>query len=223
MSPDQPIGIGRLAAALSKAQAEYQPLKKSKTAKIKMKSGGEYSYKYADLADMLECTRAALGKNGLAITQLINGSILETKLIHESGESLESTADLPTGISAQEYGSAITYLRRYTLGPMLGIASEEDDDGAQANESGAAMGTQTRTQRPQTITPAQVAMLYTTATRAGWTHADVHAAIGKQWGISSANDIPADGLNELIDYIKRYPRTAKPAQAPTETKDDFNQ
>ena len=36
-------------------------------------------------------------------------------------------------LSWQEYGSAITYARRYALVAILGVASEEDDDGNAAS------------------------------------------------------------------------------------------
>ena len=35
--------------------------------------------------------------------------------------------------SPQEFGSLLTYLRRYSLSALLGIATEADDDGAAAN------------------------------------------------------------------------------------------
>jgi hypothetical protein len=37
--------------------------------------------------------------------------------------------------SPQELGSLLTYLRRYAITALLGIATEEDDDGRQAAES----------------------------------------------------------------------------------------
>ena len=36
--------IGAIAKALAMAQAEYAPVPKNKTAKVKMKAGGEFSY-----------------------------------------------------------------------------------------------------------------------------------------------------------------------------------
>ena len=43
---------GEIAAALSSAQFPYN-VPKNKTAKVRMKPEGEYSYKYADLAKVL--------------------------------------------------------------------------------------------------------------------------------------------------------------------------
>ena len=56
---------------------------------------------------------------------------LETRLIHaESGQWISSVAIIPLPKNdPQGMGSAITYARRYALTAMLGIITEEDDDG----------------------------------------------------------------------------------------------
>jgi hypothetical protein len=57
-----------------------------------------------------------------------------TRIIHTSGESRESTLLLPLrDQSAQGVGSCLSYARRYAAAAVLGIASDEDDDGQQAS------------------------------------------------------------------------------------------
>jgi len=57
---------------------------------------------------------------------------VETMLCHESGEFISSVCSSPVSKQdAQGIGSAITYLRRYSLAAMCGIA-QEDDDGQHA-------------------------------------------------------------------------------------------
>ena len=57
-----------------------------------------------------------------------------TRIIHTSGDSRESKLILPLrDQSAQGVGSAISYARRYSAAAVLGIASDEDDDGQQAS------------------------------------------------------------------------------------------
>jgi hypothetical protein len=75
-----------------------------------------------------------LSANGLALIQPMKVSdghtILITKLIHESGETIESEMILPNHADPQKYGSLITYYKRYQLQAMLGISTkDEDDDG----------------------------------------------------------------------------------------------
>jgi len=132
--------IGAIAGALSKAQAELANITKQHTAQVRSKrgDGASYSYTYASLADVNDTIREPLAKNGLAISQLITstdrGDLLVTMLMHaESGEWLRSAVLLPVaqGADAQAVGSAITYMRRYSILAMLNIATE-DDDGAAA-------------------------------------------------------------------------------------------
>src|SRR4051812_20864173 len=84
----------KLAEALSHAQGEFQPVPKNKTAKVKMKAGGEYSYRYADLADVLKMALPVLSKHGLSLAQpllLFDGKLrATTRLMHASGEFLHT-------------------------------------------------------------------------------------------------------------------------------------
>lgn len=129
-----------LAAALAKAQASFPAIEKTKTVRVKTRTGGTYTFKYAPLDDVLHGLRPILNENGLALSQLLSMTpdgrpALRTLLLHEGGETLEDVCPLPVngGESAQEIGSAITYLRRYAVVSLLGIATEEDDDGNAAS------------------------------------------------------------------------------------------
>ncbi len=130
--------IEELITALIKAKSQFTPLKKSKTATVKMKSGGYYSYNYADLADILAMITPPLADNGLVIIQPVtvtDGQILiDTTLVHITGQWITTNLPLPniaTGNmnAIQQIGSVITYGRRYSVESLLGIASEEDTDG----------------------------------------------------------------------------------------------
>lgn len=124
--------MGKLASALAKAQAAFLPVEKTRTVKVKMRAeagGGTYSFSYAPLDTVLAATRPALAANGLALTQLIVHEELVTLLMHEAGGSLEARSALPKLAKMQDLGGAITYLRRYAIQAILGVAAEEDDDG----------------------------------------------------------------------------------------------
>ncbi len=124
--------IGEIAGALAKFQGEVGAVQKDRTAKVKMKNGGEYTYAYADLATVIETARAPLAKHGLSVTQMTlkteTGFILETTVMHTSGQWLAGSYPLPLDGDAQTIGSEITYARRYSLCAALNIAAEEDDD-----------------------------------------------------------------------------------------------
>lgn len=131
---------GALAAALAKAQSAFPTIPRDKEVKVTMKSGGSYTFKYAPLDTILAAVRKPLADNGLAIVQLLDEGDLVTMLLHADGGVLSGhlTIPLPENGTVQELGSAITYLRRYSLQAMLGIAAEEDDDGNRASGNVAA-------------------------------------------------------------------------------------
>ncbi len=130
--------IGELAGARAKAQAKFPAIGKDKTAKIKTKTGGEYSYDYADLATCFEAVRPALSENGLSVMQPVgmSGDVLVTTILaHSSGQWVSGELSMPVAdkTDPRAVASAITYARRYGLLSLLGVApSEEDDDGATA-------------------------------------------------------------------------------------------
>ena len=132
--------LDQLAAALAAFQSEMPTVAKTKTAVVPTRGGGEYSYSYADLADVVEAAAPKLVSHGLAVSQDpdFDGQhdLLTTTLLHSSGQWKASTMRLPvTKPDAQGLGSAITYGRRYAYCAALGIVAEEDDDGAAAVRS----------------------------------------------------------------------------------------
>lgn len=119
--------LNELAAALSKAQSEFAPIKKEN-------SNPFFKSKYADLSTVIEAVSKTLGKHGLSFTQLpsfLDGKVIVTTvLMHSSGQWMSSELAMPLAKSdAQGVGSAITYARRYALQSALGVAAEDDDDG----------------------------------------------------------------------------------------------
>lgn len=126
-------GLTKLAPALIKAQAK---LKNAKLNKV----NPHFKSRYADLAEIRDTVNPVLTDNGLAVIQFttfdLDGFALVTRLLHESGEYIDSTYPLPGNVDKpQQMGSAITYARRYMLAAMCGITAEEDDDGNAAQEN----------------------------------------------------------------------------------------
>lgn len=127
----QSESIHELAAALAKAQGEIKPALKSSL-------NPYYKSKYANLNEFWEACRKALSENQLAVIQTMDhtdkGLFLITTLAHASGQWMRSYFPLicanPSDIQAM--GSAITYVRRYTLAAMVGICPDDDDDGQRA-------------------------------------------------------------------------------------------
>ncbi|HUD01713.1 MAG TPA: ERF family protein [Rhabdochlamydiaceae bacterium] len=123
--------ISEISKALAKAQGEM-------THASKDSSNPYFKSKYADLAEVWNACRQALSENSLSVIQLlelIDGQpALITILSHSSGQWMKSTAVLPVSKpGAQELGSCITYLRRYSLAAMVGVY-QDDDDGEKAQK-----------------------------------------------------------------------------------------
>jgi len=117
--------IGELAAALAKSQAVMRHAPK-------LGVNPHFKSRYADLAGVIDACREALAANGVAVFQpvTVEGKTVtvRTVLAHSSGQwmacamSAEARAAGP-----QEIGSVVTYLRRYGLAAMAGVASDDDD------------------------------------------------------------------------------------------------
>ena len=101
------------------------------------KATSGYGYKYADWGQILKVINPVLSKNNLGFTQVIEGEQLKTIVFHtKSGLNIESSITIPQNVSLkgmnefQVMGSALTYLRRYSLSTMLGLVTDEDSDAA---------------------------------------------------------------------------------------------
>ena len=129
--------INELAAALCKAQAAMRTAPMSGT-------NPHLRNRYATLNDIIDTARRPLADNGLSYVQMpcnpeaidIPFIGLTTRIMHQSGQWVETTVYFPMdggankAVSAvQAAGSVLTYMRRYALGAALGIVADEDADG----------------------------------------------------------------------------------------------
>lgn len=101
------------------------------------KNASGYGYKFADLGEINDIIKPIMKKHGLGYIQPLDGENIKTIVFHiESGESIESVTHIPQGVQLakmnefQVLGSAITYLRRYSLSSLLGLITDEDADAA---------------------------------------------------------------------------------------------
>ena len=122
--------INELVTALAKAQSEITPA-------IKDSLNPHFKSKYADLSSVWEACRLPLTKNGLAViqtTEVINDKLtVVTTLAHSSGQWMKSNLPVLTATNTpQALGSALTYMRRYALSAITGVAPGDDDDGEAA-------------------------------------------------------------------------------------------
>lgn len=114
---------------LSKALVEFH----KKAGKV-IKDAKGYNYRYATLSNILDVIQDPLNECGLSVIQLPQGDHeLVTILTHISGEFISNTSRMtPKQDDPQGRGSCITYQRRYSIGAVLCINIDEDDDAAAA-------------------------------------------------------------------------------------------
>lgn len=137
-TPVENTDKSELFEALARAQANFDQVKKSGKANIPTKSGGNYSYNFAKLSDVLAATVPALNNEGIYFSQhpqySLNGSgamvTIVSTLSHKSGASIshESIPLFYNMNDAKQAGSVMTYLRRYGACQLLGIEGDDDDD-----------------------------------------------------------------------------------------------
>lgn len=137
--------INELASALAKAQGQIAPAKYDGR-------NPHLKNRYATLAAIWDAIRNPLSENGLSVVQVVttepDGMFLLTRLMHSSGQYIQAVYPITAGdsrgmSSAQAIGSALTYARRYSLTALVGVVSDDDDDGNAAGD------TQTQRSQPQ--------------------------------------------------------------------------
>lgn len=136
----QPVAVNNVAGAFVKAQAEFPPIPKNKNVKVRTDKG-TYEYAYADLPSIMAAVTPVLAKYKLGIIHrampFSGGVRVVTMLVHESGQSITSDLTMETKQgSPQAIGSLLSYAKRYNVSLILGLAAEEDDDGAIAQGLG---------------------------------------------------------------------------------------
>ena len=183
-----------------------------------------FKSKYAPLADVLNLMRPLLAKHGLTAIQMPGGDgqnvTVKTILLHESGEWIEGDAlALRTDkATPQGAGSAVTYGRRYSLSAMLGISSEDEDDGQFASgppRKRAVAPAKPSAQNPkkgkeELITGPQVEKLFTVAGRKFANKSEAKEALYSKYKVSSTKELTKKQAGEFIDYLDSLPDIEKP-------------
>lgn len=122
----------KLFKAIVEAQAEMPTVTKSATNPF-------FKCKYATLDSVVNAAKPVLATHGLAVVQggRETGTgkvIITTRIIHTSGQWIESELEMaPDKNTPQGVGACLTYASRYGY-RMLGVVTDEDDDGNAASQ-----------------------------------------------------------------------------------------
>lgn len=209
----------KIAPALVKSWSELETPKHNTSVKVTMKSGGTYKFEYTDLNGILNEARRVFKDNGISIiqnsfTEISDGAkfaSIETMLLHTSGEYVKSEKlRFPAAASMQDFGGQLTYMKRYSLSAMLGIATEKDDDanGASGNQYDYNPKNQQQSKSAESnlITAEQmstlVAKVATVATANQQDKAAVFQSAAAHFKLKkTANQLTKDEAAKIIDYL----------------------
>lgn len=185
--------------ALSLFKTEAVSVDKNKNVKFKTQKG-VINYDYTSLSHLSDVISPILSKFGLSYnwrTDQSDDTVSVTCVLsHEAGHSESTTLSSEIDTSGgkndiQALGSAVSYLQRYTLKAMSGIAeADQDDDGA-------------ATQIKVTITEQQALTIH-----AAITEHDINMDRFMKWLKRAAHcetieTIPAKSLNAVMNQIKK--------------------
>lgn len=195
--------IGKLVEALSKARADFHPVKKES-------ENPYFKSSYADLATLIEATHEGLSKNGLVVIQSpgrlseANRIEITTILAHSSGESLSSVLEMPvTKVDAQGLGSAITYGRRYAYQAILNVAGDVDDDGnaavGRSQKDRQSSSTDMSEKDGRSINPAQQRAFWAAATKGGKSKDTVLRKLG-EIGVERTDEILKKDFDSMLKW-----------------------
>lgn len=171
-------------------------------AKTQTADTGKYTYRYADLGDVLDEVKRACQMFGLSVfqTPTYTDDKLEivTALIHESGDWMTFP---PMGLrlpnDAQAVGSALTYIRRYSLLTIFGIAPEDDDGHAATQAARAPQQNQGYRTPAEQMIHAEMAMLDPVTGKRLRDDFRYHFNVG-------LTDLPANRHGEALTWVRAW-------------------
>ena len=222
--------IDELAAAFAAFQADVKNPQKDQSATIKMKAGGEFSYRFAALSDVLETVRPLLAKHGLSVVQELvsdttGGLGCATLLMHAGGQWIGfAPFFVPATGDAKEHGAAASYARRYALMAALNLAAAEEDGGAAGQTSRPPAKAQPKNDAGEVMaTPRQVGKIGAEAKAAGIT--DAQLKLKKTYGVETSSELTRDQASDLIARLLKYredqtPEPPEEAEPPEDDPDD---
>jgi hypothetical protein len=204
--------LAELYGALAKAQGIYEPLQLNREG-----AGGAY----ADLDSVMQATRGALSANGLCFIQeiILTGDagavLLKTKIAHESGGVIESTARVIHQTTDRETGKSYEFLKRLHATTLLGIAPSRNDpelfdDNGIAQSEAVALGELTRpskktVDRRVVVDDAQYKLLLVELDK----YPEIVAEVLRFHNIETLADLPKDDYYKALDKIRRIKHNAE--------------
>ena len=120
--------VSKIVTALLQSQKEFKPIPKNKKGQE-----GNRTFRYADLADVVNMVTPILNANGIFLSQPIavdsQGNLRQTTKLQFADEYIQTDGvKLSDDTPGKNLGISVTYARRIDLNGLLGIAPDEDVD-----------------------------------------------------------------------------------------------
>lgn len=180
-----PPPAANAATSLVNALADLENVAANKTVKA------NFVARYVSLDVLLDAIKPILHRHGFALRQVLvseEGRVgVHTSFLHISGEAFDAGKLMfkADGLTPQQIGSGLTYVRRQSIQTACLISTDLDDDGASASKPA----------RP--AAPAAPWYSFLTAVEAERAHAYL---VAKKWLPESADDL-AELAKDKIDMI----------------------
>ena len=184
--------------AFVKFQSEFKGMKPDS-------SNPFFKSTYISLDGILETARPILAKNGLAVIQEATGDgeyiFVKTKLIHESGEMIETEVlkMKPQKNDPQSMGSCITYSKRYQLAALLGICECIDDD---ANIATYGNSSPEQSKSNGKLSAKQVGRLLAIGLKAGIKEPEIKKVIKAEFGKDKIEDLSKEAYDSICSRLE---------------------
>ena len=184
--------------AFVKFQSEFKGMKPDS-------SNPFFKSTYISLDGILETARPILAKNGLAVIQEATGDgeyiFVKTKLIHESGEMIETEVlkMKPQKNDPQSMGSCITYSKRYQLAALLGICECIDDD---ANIATYGNNAPEQSKSTGKLSAKQVGRLLAIGLKAGIKEPEIKKVIKAEFGKDKIEDLSKEAYDSICSRLE---------------------
>jgi hypothetical protein len=195
------------AQAMAEFQCECPSIRKTSSATVTTKSGGQYRYAYAELDEIARTVNPILGRLGLSYSwdsAVTGGNVrVVCTLRHINGHSTTASFEAPAGSLSQamskqqEVASALTYGRRQSLVSVLGLTTcDPDADGAEVEDGPV-----------ETITPEQVDTLLALLDKRP---SGAEARLLAYLGIDRLDAVPATRFDWLVRDLQAKIAAGKP-------------
>lgn len=198
---------GEISKALVASWGAIKTPKHNTNVTVKTRTGGTYEFSYTDLDGIFDAIRDVYKENKIAVLQNAHTTIedgttyvtVETMLLHESGEWVKSQPlKVAANTNIQDMGGQITYMKRYSLSAMLGLATEKDDDanGSVGNE------VEYGDKGGNKLSQAQVNRAFAIAKSNGITPEQVKQAVMKDYKKTEVADLTKQQYDELCNRLE---------------------